>query len=169
MTLGPFANGPNIQTGGGDGRFPSSRERRGESVAPPPRLSRWDRDRLRWCTLATPGIGPGRSRPRHACRNLGGRGPVACVSGLHAPGDGTGVLLQHWNHRTRSMAYLQRYNVALVPLAVRSGPGRGVGDGTGMRGSRLHGNDGGNRCYTQTGEPSPAWNSPQECVGAANF
>ena len=33
-----------------------------------------DRDRLRWCTLATPGIGPGRSRPRHACRNLGDGG-----------------------------------------------------------------------------------------------
>ena len=27
----------------------------------------------------------------------------------------------------------------------------------------------GNRCYTHTGEPSPAWNGPQECVGAANF
>ena len=58
----------------GRGDFsPPSRERRG---------SRWrhrrveteslGRDRLRWCTLATPGIGPGRSRPRHACRNLGG-------------------------------------------------------------------------------------------------
>ena len=56
-----------------DARFPSSRERR-ESVAPPPGLSRWDGDRLRWCTLATPGIGPGRSRPRHACRNLGDGG-----------------------------------------------------------------------------------------------
>ena len=38
------------------------------------RLSRWDGGRLRWCTLATPGIGPGRSRPRHACRNLGDGG-----------------------------------------------------------------------------------------------
>ena len=28
--------------------------------------------------------------PRHACRNFWGRGPVACVSGLHAPRDGTG-------------------------------------------------------------------------------
>ena len=53
-------------------------------------LSRWDRDRLRWCTLATPGIGPGSSRPRHACRNLvgvckwvtraGGTEPGLCCS-----------------------------------------------------------------------------------------
>ena len=34
--------------------------------------------------------------------------------------------------------------------------------------SRLRGNDEGT-AYTHTGEPSPAWNGPQECVGAANF
>ena len=94
-------------------------------------LSRWDGDRLRWCTLATPGIGPGRSRPRHACRNLGGRGSVACVSGLHAPRDGTGVLLQHWNHRNRSVACMQLVIVALMSFTVRSvrvgGWGRGRG------------------------------------------
>ena len=86
---------------------------------------------------------------------------MACVSGLHAPRDGTGVLLQHWNHRTRSMAYLQRYNVALMSFAARSVRGRGVvGDGTGMRGSRLHGNDGGNRCYTADGGAIPGMERP---------
>ena len=60
---------------------------------------------------------------------------MACVSGLHAPRDGTGVLLQHWNHRTRSLAYLQLFTVALLSFAVRSvrGVGVGAGDGTGMR------------------------------------
>ena len=60
-------------------------------------LSRWrhrrvgteslGRDRLRWCTLATPGIGPGRSRPRHACRNLGG----VCKWVTHAGGRNRGL------------------------------------------------------------------------------
>ncbi len=50
-------------------------------------LSRWDGDRLRWCTLATPGIGPGRSRPRHACRNLGG----VCKWVTHAGGRSRGL------------------------------------------------------------------------------
>ena len=104
----------------------------GESVAPPPGLSRWDGDRLRWCTLATPGIGPGRSRPRHACRSPWGRGPVACVSGLHAPRDGTGVLLQHWNHRTRSAAYPQLSIVALLSFAVWGVRGMGWGPGMGQ-------------------------------------
>ena len=45
------------------------------------------RDRLRWCTLATPGIGPGRSRPRHACRNLGG----VCKWVTHARGRNRGL------------------------------------------------------------------------------
>ena len=51
------------------------------------RLSRWDGGRLRWCTLATPGIGPGRSRPRHACRNLGG----VCQWVTHAEGTEPGL------------------------------------------------------------------------------
>ena len=87
------------------------------------------RDRLRWCTLATPGIGPGRSRPRHACRSPWGRGSVACVSGLHAPRDGTGVLLQHWNHRTRSAAYSQLVVVVVLSFAVCGVRGYGVGAG----------------------------------------
>ena len=103
-------------------------------------LSRWDGDRLRWCTLATPGIGPGRSRPRHACRNLGG----VCKWVTHVGGTEPDPLLQHWNHRTRSQAYLQLSVVALMSFAVRSVRGRGVvGDGAGMRGSRLRGGDGG--------------------------
>ena len=85
----------------------------GESVAPPPGLSRWDGTG----SGGVPWLRPGSDRVGVGLATLAGT-LAACVSGLRTPGDGTGVLLQHWNHRTRFLAYLQLVIVALVSFVV---------------------------------------------------
>ena len=73
-----------------------------------------------------PWLRPGSDRVGVGLATLAGT-LVACVSGLHAPGGRNRVLLQHWNHRTRSMAYLQLVIVALLSFAVCGVGGRRTG------------------------------------------
>ena len=89
----------------------------GESVAPPPGLSRWDGTG----SGGVPWLRPGSDRVGVGLATLAGTLGTGtcgvCKWVTRATGRNRG-LLQHWNHRTRSLAYMQLIIVALVSFVV---------------------------------------------------
>ena len=83
-------------------------------------LSRWDGTG----SGGVPWLRPGLDRVGVGLATLVGT-LVACVTHLRTPWGRNRVLLQHWNHRTRYVAYLQLLIVALVSFAMQSIQGRG--------------------------------------------
>ena len=98
--------------------------------------------------------------PRLALRSLVCAGPAWPRCGLGWPW--LRIRGQGWEWPGAAKLLIRFHFLPFRPIPYRL-------RGEGMRGSRLHGNDGGNRCYTQTGSQSPAWNGPQECAGVAKL